>query len=295
MSPAPPTAHRVGRRAARRLLVLCALVFVAAVVGAVYCGEQMPAADAERAAYLRRLIYVHFAMAQLALVAAGALLHALHRRWLRYYLIISYNEKGEHLNPPGIRMPAGRVYRCHLGGITRALLPPPGAPVVVYPMLMQSGRSSGERLETELRRAYADETPELYFQPVLGASPWLARAAAAHIKPLLAGGVGVLVVAHGATLAEPPPEPALFCRRLRELLPADTEVRLGYFSQSPLAEDTLADMRSKHILLLPFLLAEGIHATRDLPTAATAAAHGKTLRRLPTAAALLQTDPLDEP
>lgn len=288
MSPAAATTPHAGSRLTRRLLGLCVLIFAAAVAGSIYCGEQIPGAQPERAEHLRRLIYVHFALAQLALAAAGWLAYAAHRRWKRYYLIISYNEKGMNLSPPGIRMPEERVYRCHLGGITRALLPPPGAPVVVYPMLMQSGRSSGELLEAELSRAYAGERPELYYQPVLGASPWLARAAAAHITPLLGGGeAGVLVVAHGATLPEPPPEPALFCRRLRELLPPGTEVRLGYFSQAPLATDLLAEMRARRVLLLPFLLTEGIHTARDLPKAEQAAALGKTLHRLPVVAALL--------
>lgn len=246
-------------------------------------------ADAAQAEKLRLLIYAHFAMAQLSLLTAGVLLYLAHRRWKRYYLIISYNEKGMYLTPPGIRMPMGQVYRCHLGGIEKANLPPTGAPIVVYPMFMLSGRSSGEKMDSELRRAYAGAQPvaELYYQPVLGASPWLAKAAAEYIMPLLTAESGVLVVAHGAKLAEPPPEPALFCRRLRELLPAGTEVSLGYFSQEPQALESLRRMESRHVLLLPFLLTEGVHTQRDLPTEAGAASCGKTLRRLPVAAALL--------
>ena len=281
------TARRDGTR---WWLALCTLAFAAAVAGAVYCGEQMAGCeDVAHAERLRLLIYAHFAMAQAALVAAGGLLYAAHRRWRRYYLIISYNERGMSLNPPGIRMPAQRVYRCHLGGIAPAVLPPTDAPIVVYPMFMLSGRSSGEKMDAELRRAYAGAQPaaQLYYQPVLGASPWLARASAEYIAPLLAPGVGVLVVAHGATLAEPPPESALFCRRLRELLPGEVEVCLGYFSQEPLARDVLAGMRSEHVLVLPFLLTEGLHTQRDLPTEAEAKACGKTLRRLPVAASLL--------
>lgn len=296
MSPAAPTPSRPRHsRAVHWLLALCVVAFAAAVVGAIYCGERIPGASPERAERLRLLIYGHFAMAQVALAAAGWLVYKAHRRWRRYYLVISYNEKGMHLSPPGIRMPEGRVYRCHLGGITRAQLPPAGAPVVVYPMLMQSGRSSGERMEAELRRAYAGERPSLYYQPVLGASPWLARAAAAYISPLLADGVGVLVVAHGATLAEPPPEPTLFCRRLRELLPGGVEVCLCYINQTPSAVETLAAMSSTRVLLLPFLLTEGVHTARDLPTEADAAACGKSLCRLPVAAELLQPDTTDTP
>ena len=272
-------------------LCLCAAAFAAAVVGAIVCGERMNTSTPEHAEHLRLLIYGHFALAQAALVVAGVLLYRVHRRWRRYYLIVSYNERGMQLNPPGIRMPARRVYRSSLSGITRDKLPPKGAPVLVYPMFMLSGRSSGEKLEEQLARAYAGDStpPQLYYQPVLGASPWLARAAAEHVRPLLTPGAGVLVVAHGSSLSEAPPEPALFCRRLRELLPPGTEVSLGYFSQEPQAHDMLRQMKADHVLLLPFLLTEGVHTARDLPTEVDAAACGKTLSRLPVAAALLHS------
>ena len=269
-------------------ILLCAAAFAAAVVGAVVCGEKMAACtDAAHAEKLRMLIYAHFALAQAALLAGGALLYAAHRRWRCYYLIVSYNEKGVELLPPGIHMPSKRVFHCHLGALHRAQLPPTDAPILVYPMFMLSGRSSGEKMENMLRRAYADAQPtaQLYYQPVLGASPWLARAAVEHIAPLLDAQTGVLVVAHGSTLPETPPEPSLFCRRLREKL--GTEVCLGYFGQEPGALQALAAMRSRRVLLLPFLLTEGVHTARDLPTEADAAACGKTLQRLPVVAALL--------
>ncbi len=276
------------------LLTVCALMFISALIGSVYCGRELtsPALPQERADHLRDLIYLHFALAQAAVIGTGIILYLRHRRWRRYYLVVSYNEKGLSLNPPGIRMPSARVYRCHLGNLGQAELPPAGAPVLVYPMFMLSGHSSGAKLESELQAAYAahgQAEPNLYYQPVLGASPWLAKAAAAHLRPQLDFHTGVLVVAHGSTLTEPPPEPALFCRRLRELLPG-AEVALGYFSQQPEAADVLSHMQSKHILLLPFLLTEGIHTTRDLPTAATAAACGKTLSRQPVVAALLHNN-----
>ena len=277
--------------ATRAILLLCAVLFATALWGSVGCGLSLaePGCSAEESSYLRRLIYMHFALAQLAVLGAGITLYLRQRRWRKYYLLVSYNEKGLQLNPPGIRMPAGRVYRCHLGNIRSTTLPPADAPVLVYPMFMLSGHSSGAKLEHELTAAYAQrqQAPELYYQPVLGASPWLARAAAEHIKPLLTPHTGVLVVAHGSHIAEAPPEPALFCRRLRELLPG-VEVALGYFSQEPAADSVLPRMQAQHVLLLPFLLTEGLHTTRDLPTAAAANACGKTLQRLPVVAALLK-------
>ena len=189
-------------------------------------------------------------------------------------------------------MAQARVYRCHLGNLQTASLPPAGAPVLVYHMFMLSGTSSGRKLVEGLQQAYRHSArqPQLYFQPVLGASPWLAEAAAREIAPQTRSDVGVLVVAHDSTLPEPPPEPALFCRRLRELLPG-TEIALSYFNQAPEARDVLRSMSAAHILVLPFLLTEGVHTHRDLPTAEDAAACGKTLKRLPALASLLDQQP----
>ena len=274
-------------------MLLCAVVFIAAVVGAVACGLRMgDVRDVARADHLRHLIYAHFFLSQLALAAAAFLVYAAHRRWRRAYLIVSYNEKGMQLDPPGVAMPPRRVYRCHLHHISSCDMPPVGSPILVYPMFMLSGRSSGEKLERMLQKAYADakSLPRFYFQPVLGASPWLAQAAAARLQPLLTPDSGVLVVAHGSELTEPPPEPALFCRRLRELLPPGSEVKLGYFNnQLPDARDVLRGMEARRVLLLPFLLTEGVHTARDLPTQDDAAAWGKTLQRLPVVAALLDS------
>lgn len=273
----------------RTLLALAALLFVTALWGSVYCGlawEQTT--DAARHTHLRHMIYFHFGVAQLALAAAALLFYLRHRAWKRYYLLVSYNEKGTSIDPPGIRMPRRRVCRCHLGNLAQVELPPADAPVLVYPMFMQSGSSSGKKLSAALERAYAARgtKAKLFYQPVLGASPWLARAAADTLRPRLAENTGVLVVAHGSRLPEPPPEPALFCRRLRELLPG-AEIRLGYFHQEPEARAVLPQMAAEHVLVLPFLLTEGIHTTRDLPTPADAAACGKTLATLPVAASFL--------
>ncbi len=283
------------RRLSTCLLLLCFAAFAAAVWGSVDCGARMTQPDitAEEAEHLRRLIYFHFAIAQLAVIGGMLLIYLRHRRWKRHYLIVSYNDKGLHLNPPGIRMPSARVYRCSLGNIGQTKLPPTdGTPILVYPLFMLSGQSSGAKLEQALQAAYsrsAGSPPELYYQPVLGASPWLAKSAARIIREHLAANpaAGVLVVAHGSALPEPPPEPALFCRRLRDILPG-TEISLGYFCQEPAANDVLCRMQAKHVLVLPFLLTEGIHTSRDLPNAQHAEACGKTLTRLPVVANMLR-------
>ena len=274
------------------LLLLCAAVFAAAVWGSVDCGSRLDSdsLSPEVESHLRGLIYFHFALAQLTVITAALLVYCHHWKWKRYYLIVSYNDAGMNLNPPGIRMAGSRVYRCHLGNLQSAALPPAGAPILVYPMFMLSGTSSGRKLMEGLERAYSDAArkPQLFFQPVLGASPWLAETAARAIQPRLSAETGVLVVAHDSSLPEPPPEPALFCRRLRELLPG-TEIALGYFHQAPEAKDVLERMQAKHVVLVPFLLTEGLHTHRDLPTEADAAQIGKTLHRLPALASLLDS------
>ncbi len=273
------------------ILLLCAAVFAAAVWGSVDCGSRLddPSVTPETESRLRGLIYFHFALAQLSSICAVILVYCHHRSQKRNYLIVSYNKNGLHLNPPGFKLPRERVYRCHLGNLDTCELPSADSPILVYPMFMLSGTSSGRKLVQRLNSAYAHRTqkPQFYFQPVLGASPWLAEAAARHLRPLLKANSGVLVVAHDSTLPEPPPEPALFCRRLRELLPG-TEIALGYFNQTPKADDMVLKMKAERILLLPFLLTEGIHTHRDLPTTETAASCGKTLTRLPVVAELLK-------
>ena len=285
------------RATTRALFILGCLAFLAAVWGSVDCGVRLaqPGLNVETEAHLRRLIYFHFGLTQLFLVLAGVLFWRRHRRWKRYYLVVSYNENGVNLDPPGIRIPASRLYRCHLHQpADTATLPPPDAPILVYPMFMLSGTTSGARLQQWLHDAYARRykgaVPQLFFQPVLGASPWLAEAAARRLRNhnRLQEDTGILVVAHGSALPEPPPEPALFCRRLRELLPG-TEIALGYFHQAPDAAAVMATMRSGRILLLPFLLTEGVHTRRDLPTEAQAQACGKTLTRLDVAASMLDS------
>ncbi len=287
------------RAAKRALCILGCLAFLAAVWGSVDCGLRLaqPGLDAETETHLRHLIYFHFALTQLFLVLAGVLFWRRHHKWKRYYLVVSYNENGVNLDPPGIRIPATRLYRCHLHNLAGDVsLPPPDAPILVYPMFMLSGTTSGARVPQMLHDAYSRRfpgaVPRLFFQPVLGASPWLAEAAARRLREhnRLQPDTGILVVAHGSSLSEPPPEPALFCRRLRELLPG-TEIALGYFHQAPEAAAVMAGMHSRHILLLPFLLTEGIHTRRDLPTEAQAQACGKTLTKLSVAASMLDSQP----
>ena len=73
---------------------------------------------------------------------------------------------------------------------------------------------------------------------------------------------------------------------MRELLPG-AEITLGYISQAPQASSVLSTLKARKVLLLPFLLTEGLHTQRDLPTAAQAASCGKELTRLPALATLL--------
>jgi hypothetical protein len=86
------------------LLCTCVLLFVTALAGSIYCGKELvnPDLAIERATYQRQLIYFHFGVAQLAIIGTGCILYLRHKRWRRYYLVVSYNEKGLTLDPPGI-------------------------------------------------------------------------------------------------------------------------------------------------------------------------------------------------
>lgn len=271
-------------RLMRILLLCCSLLFIAAVSGAIYCGEQLNerGLDAARELYLRRLIYFHFVLSQLSMLGAVLVVYIGRFRAQRQHLVICYNEKGLGILPPGIRLRPHTTYQCCLGQMGSAKLPSPSHPIVVYPMFMQSGISSGERLLAELKAAYdaKGQEPQLFVQPVLGASPWLAEQVAQQLTAELKEmeePVAILVVAHGAATGQAPaPEPELFCRRLTKLLPK-REIKLSSIGT---AEDILADMAqlaAPRVLLLPFLMTEGMHFTRDLPTKEQAQQIGKDL------------------
>lgn len=275
-------------RLSNMLLSLCTALFIAAVAGAIYCGEQLnnKNLEAARELYLRRLIYFHFVLSQLSMLGAVATLYIARFRAQRNHLVISYNKQGMNILPPGIRLRPHTTYHCCLGHMDEASLPSAKQPIVVYPMFMQSGISSGERLERELAAAYAarGQQPQLYIQPVLGASPWLVQQALSTIKQQLEGlrePVAILVVAHGAAKGQPSaPEPALFCQRLAKQLPKH-EIALSTIGT---AEEILADMaqlRAPRVILLPFLMTQGMHFTRDLPSVEQARGIGKDLHLAP--------------
>lgn len=314
--------------------ILCALAFIAAVAGSIYCGSELleQGLEAQREIYLRRLIYFHFGLSQLSiLVALG--LYFLRRLQLRhYYLIVSYNARGMGINPLGIKAPASCVFYSCLGALDKYPLPPCDAPILVYPMMMQSGFSSGERLNDELSSAYAakGEKPDLWMQAVLGASPLLPALAAKIVRESCAlhegasanaaalatssftvrasakraphdkanftarastnsaplgyantDGTALLVLSHTpAHGMEPAPEPALFCRRLRLLLP-EMNLGLAHFAGELSKTELLAQYAEKRVIILPFLLTEGVHSRCDLPTQLDAEILGKDLIVLP--------------
>jgi len=286
-------------RAASWGAALCALSFIAAVAGSIYCGSELllEGLDIEREIYLRRLIYFHFALSQLSILVALGLYFLRRLQLRRYYLIVSYNARGMGIDPLGIKAPASCVFYSCLGALDKYPLPPVDAPILVYPMMMQSGFSSGDRLNDELKRAYAKkgENPDLLMQSVLGASPLLPALAAKIILEKYAflkensksfGSVGsvktlVLVLAHlPAHGMESAPEPALFCRRLRALL-SGMKVELTYFAEGRDYAELFDKYSEKRIIILPFLLTQGMHSKRDLPSLFDAESRGKELLLLP--------------
>ena len=89
------------RHTFRRLILVCAVAFAAALWGSLDCGARLEDAqlDPAQEQHLRGLIYFHFVVSQLAIVGAVVIFYLRHRRWKRYYLLVSYNEKGLELDP----------------------------------------------------------------------------------------------------------------------------------------------------------------------------------------------------
>ncbi len=276
--------------------ILCAAAFAAAIWGSYYCGHELmqDGISPERAKELWNLIYFHFALSQCSLIIAAVLFYRKLTADKRYYLVVSYSEKALGIAPPGIHLPEGRTYFSALGSLAAHKLPPAGKPTLVFPMMMQSGYSSGERLEKEIADAYQQQSRgisqklRLIMQPVLGASPWLVQLLADHLKPRMREGDALLLVAHNtASSQSPAPEPELFCRRLEKLFP-DTEIALARFGEDARVEDKLSSMRSARVHIIPFLMSEGYHSQHDLPSKAEGEALGKELVTHPVIGTLMK-------
>ncbi len=258
---------------------------MAAVLGAFYCGDELlrPELTLERARELRYLIFFHFGLSLASLLGAGAVVY-LHLRDTAYsYLIVSYSEKALGIAPPGVELPSHRCFYSSLSTLRQRELPPADRPILVFPMMMQSGYTSSERLEREIREAYTAQRMdasrlELIMQPVLGASPWLARLIADEIRASLRDGDAILVVAHDtAPSLSSAPEPELLCQRLRKYF-ANHEVVLTRFEEHEQGTSApLATMDAQRVHILPFLMSEGYHTQHDLPTQAQADAYGMQL------------------
>ncbi len=282
--------------ASRLGFALCAAAFAAALWGSYYCGHELmqDGISPERAKELWNLIYFHFALSQCSLIVAAVLFYRKLSIDKRYYLIVSYSPKGIGIAPPGINLPDGRTYYSALGALSDHKLPPAGKPTLVFPMMMQSGYSSGERLEREITEAYEQREKgvskklRLIMQPVLGASPWLVRLLADHLKLSMREGDALLLVAHNtASTQSPAPEPELFCRRLQNIFP-DTEIALARFGEDEQVEDKLSSMRSARVHIIPFLMSEGYHSQHDLPSKAEGEARGKEIVTHPVIGTLMK-------
>ncbi len=234
----------------------------------------------EREQYLWRLIYFHFFLSQISLIILALLYYLRQQRSKKYYIIVSYTEQGRGINPLGVDIPNSRVYHTSLGKIDPLKLPPLGAPTLVYPMMMQSGYSSGERLEEELRLAYSErygaeqEKKQLYMQPVLGASPWLVKLIEKSLATRgLEDGDGILLIAHAPAHVNYAPEPMLCVSRLKKGLKRQ-EIVYSYLEG---AVEKLREMEARRVHIVPFLLTRGYHALNDLPTEVEAEEMGKKL------------------
>ncbi len=277
--------------------LLCGAAFLAAVAGSYYCGQELLRSDLSdvRAKELWNLIYFHFALSQLSLVAAALLFYFQLIKSNRYYLVVSYAPSAVGIAPPGIELPAGRSYFASLATLRQSKLPPLGREVLVFPMMMQSGYSSSERLVEEIQQAYIAQgmrAPRLrlIMQPVLGASPWLAQIIAERLRAEIGEGDGVLVVAHDtAPTQSPAPEPELLCQRLRRHFP-NHPVVLTRFGEHEQREAPLRSISARRVHILPFLMSEGYHTRHDLPTQEQARDCGKELVYHPVVAELMKKE-----
>lgn len=203
-----------------------------------------------------------------------------------YKLCVSYDEAGAGLRQHVAEKVKGGspfVWQASFRDLESAELPPGDGVVWVYPAFMQSGRTVTEVLPDLLRSLYAERglSPELEFKPVWGAERGFDCGVDDRLGKELEQGASLLVVAHGVTGRELPPEPLEFLRRLRIMLPEGTDMALAYFGASPSVKDVLPSLKGSKVVVLPFLIGEGRHMREDMPSPELAAGFGKELKILP--------------
>lgn len=203
-----------------------------------------------------------------------------------YKLCVSYDEAGAELRREVAEEVKGAsvfVWQAPFRSLENAELPPGDGVVRVYPVFMQSGRTVTETLPDLLRALYAErgQSPELEFRPVWGSERGCDSGVKEALRRELEDGAALLVVAHGVTGRKLPPEPSEFLNHLKGVLPEDTDMALAYFGASPSVEEVLPALKSRKVVILPFLIGEGKHLREDMPSPALAARWGKKLKILP--------------
>ncbi len=200
-----------------------------------------------------------------------------------YKLCISYDEKGAEIRQEMMNTMIGDVYEASLSKLEEAALPPGDSVIWVYPAFMQTGKTVTETLPARLKAFYAarGENPEIVLKPVWGSECTLSCFLTPALRKDWQPDSALLVVAHGVNGMAPPPEPTDFLKMVAILAPEIKETAVAYFGAEPTAERVMAGLKSRNVVVLPFLIGEGKHLREDMPTAELAAKYGKTLKTLP--------------
>lgn len=191
-----------------------------------------------------------------------------------------------------------RLYRAFMRRSVLQLLdglPPADAPVVVLPWFLQSGWIVRENLPKALAHAYeaAGEVPAFEIRPVLGCDPFPVRMAADAVMERMRPGDALLLMAHGNRSSSVlPPEPGLALGRLLDAAEAEfgerPEGAVACFDGEPAVADVVRGLRARRIVVLPFLMANGMHARESMPGSELGAALGCEFEVLPPIGVLMR-------
>ena len=149
----------------------------------------------------------------------------------------------------------------------------PAGDLVIIPVMTSDGYYLQNILPGKLAENANFESFRIFLTPPLGLHPEIASLVADRIAVLMqlmqlnSTETTIIIVGHGTRRnSDSSKSTQQLAARVREHLPAEN-IRVAFIDQDPSMMQVIGEITTAHMLVVPFLIARGPHATVDVPAA----------------------------